>query len=1112
MIKHSVNSLVWASVIGAALLGVRPAAAATYYWDNLAGAGFGTAGGIWSSGGNTGIPGWSTDSTAAADPSGSITTTTGDALNFGSGTAGLAAGTVTISGAVSSSNITFGSASGAITLSGGTSITLPAAATITVNNAADTNSTPLIGTGSSLTKSGSGTLTLTGVNTYSGNTTVNNGTLTISGSGNLNSTVTTTVASGAQLFLGSQSSDMLNITGASWSIAGIVNRITAWTWQQLPPNVTLNNGTLTGIQTAPYGTFCFNSSVKITANGSGNFLSAADIGMGSGATLNLSTPLATDALSVSSVLGAGTSYMKGMLTKSGLGTVTLTGASIYTNTTTVSGGKLDLGGSTANGSLASTALTLGGCTFAYTRTGNTTQSFTNTTVTGASAVSAVSGNVMNLGTVTVGAGGAIDFLSQGGGIVAADTASNVGGIIPRATFGSGNFAVSNGAGNPITGFAGTYTLTSLAGQTAANYAGNNIGVDNSAGLLSGVITPNSLRFNTAAPTTVTLATGTSSIGSGSILVTSAVGANLSTITGGTLTGPVSGDLSVIQNNASGDLLIGSVIGNNTATSLTKSGEGTLILTNANTFAGALTVNGGTLKASGGGGAGTLGGAGTITLNGGTTLWLAEDTSSQFTFTRQNVVAAGDIKIVTDKNTLSTGVLYNFGTLALGNHKLTIEMGPNVSNTNTVAYGTGLMFNGFTFNDSSTFDVGIGNVLLLWHTTFASTITLQGAGRTDLIAPYASTGTININGGTLWSSDASIANGAKLTLASGARLDLQTANSTGLNMLSTAGGGGGSGVVAGSFLRYTTAQTAGNNSPGTIFGTVELNITGANPNYTLDFGAGSTLTTLGSYTFTPTSPATGITLSGNASIDASSGTFTGTGMTASSSNSSTNTLTLTGSNTGSNTISSVIGDGSGKIALQKTGTGTWTLSGTNTYSGATTISNGTLKLAATGSFSNSPTINVASGAVFDVSAYTSGYTVPNSQILTGSGLVTGLVTVASGAGISGGGTNDIGTLTCASNLTLNAGAKVYWNYSATTADVVNVNGTLTLPATATVNVSGTGVLPSRGLLFSSAKPLSGATDLSGWTFTGPGANPTTRAVKSGNQVYLVTSSGMVIILQ
>jgi autotransporter-associated beta strand protein len=208
---------------------------------------------------------------------------------------------------------------------------------------------------------------------------------------------------------------------------------------------------------------------------------------------------------------------------------------------------------------------------------------------------------------------------------------------------------------------------------------------------------------------------------------------------------------------------------------------------------------------------------------------------------------------------------------------------------------------------------------------------------------------------------------------------------------------------------------------------------------------------------------------------------------------------------------IVGDNAIDGGLTKIGAGTLTLSATNTYSGNTTISNGVLKLSATGSISNSPVINVASGAVFDVSAYTSGYTLTN-QILSGNGLVTGSVVVASGAGVSGGVTNDVGTLTCASNLTLNAGAKVYWNYSATTADVVNVNGILTLPATATVNVSGTGGMPSQVLLFSSANPvaISGATDLSGWTITG--AKTSTRAVVSDNQVLLKTYYGMVIILQ
>ena len=63
-----------------AQLAMPPAqAAGPDYWDNLAGAGFGTAGGTWSAAGNTGIPAWGTDSSAATDPSGTITTATTDA-------------------------------------------------------------------------------------------------------------------------------------------------------------------------------------------------------------------------------------------------------------------------------------------------------------------------------------------------------------------------------------------------------------------------------------------------------------------------------------------------------------------------------------------------------------------------------------------------------------------------------------------------------------------------------------------------------------------------------------------------------------------------------------------------------------------------------------------------------------------------------------------------------------------------------------------------------------------------------------------------------------------------------------------------------------------------
>ena len=164
ILKNSLKLLTVPAIAAVTLFAAQSAqAAGPYFWDgNDSSADFGSAGGTWAAPtAGTTTAGWSTSATGASVVNGnSITTTTADALNFGNGATGLAAGTITVSGTVNAGNMTFASGSGGVTLSGGTSITVPAAAVITVNNAADTISTPLLGAATSLQISGASGSTL----------------------------------------------------------------------------------------------------------------------------------------------------------------------------------------------------------------------------------------------------------------------------------------------------------------------------------------------------------------------------------------------------------------------------------------------------------------------------------------------------------------------------------------------------------------------------------------------------------------------------------------------------------------------------------------------------------------------------------------------------------------------------------------------------------------------------------------------------------------------------------------------------------------------------------------------------------------------------------------
>lgn len=103
------------------------------------------------------------------------------------------------------------------------------------------------------------------------------------------------------------------------------------------------------------------------------------------------------------------------------------------------------------------------------------------------------------------------------------------------------------------------------------------------------------------------------------------------------------------------------------------------------------------------------------------------------------------------------------------------------------------------------------------------------------------------------------------------------------------------------------------------------------------------------------------------------------------------LTFTGTNQGNNTFNMAITQTGGNTTVNKTGTGTWRLSGASSYTGDTNINAGMLLL--TGSLANSR-VTVASGATFGGTGTAAGEIIINGTLspgadakLTGNGLGT-----------------------------------------------------------------------------------------------------------------------------
>jgi fibronectin-binding autotransporter adhesin len=187
--------------------------------------------------------------------------------------------------------------------------------------------------------------------------------------------------------------------------------------------------------------------------------------------------------------------------------------------------------------------------------------------------------------------------------------------------------------------------------------------------------------------------------------------------------------------------------------------------------------------------------------------------------------------------------------------------------------------------------------------------------------------------------------------------------------------------------------------------------------------------------------------------------------------SATSATLTVNSSSADSTFGAGGSITGSVSLVKEGGNRLTLAGTNTYTGATTVNNGTLALGAAGSINNSSGVALG-GGTFDVSAISGGYTVNN---LTGNGNVLGSITVSTELAIGA----SPGTVTFGDDLTLDALS--VFNYEFTsgdiTADLGIVSGNLTLTDGTSLNLFqlGTYTLNETFTLFAYSNALAGTFD-------------------------------------
>uniref|UniRef100_A6VVW9 Autotransporter-associated beta strand repeat protein n=1 Tax=Marinomonas sp. (strain MWYL1) TaxID=400668 RepID=A6VVW9_MARMS len=485
-------------------------------------------------------------------------------------------------------------------------------------------------------------------------------------------------------------------------------------------------------------------------------------------------------------------------------------------------------------------------------------------------------------------------------------------------------------------------------------------------------------------------------------------------------------------------------------------NGTLNLTGSTTFTNG---TGDTLNISSvlsGSGALVKAGAGTLTLSGSNS------------YSGETTVSAGSLSIAGDSNLGSGALTLNGGALFVTGSDVTIDnaismgsSGGSVSNVNA------LTLSGNISGTGALAKTGAGTLTLSGSNSYSGETTVSAGSLSIAGDGNLGSGALTLNGGAL------SVTGSSVTIDNAVSLGSSGGSVSNANAVRLSGAISGTGALI--------KEGAGT-----------LSLSGINTYTGATTVSAGILTVSGGSAISDTSA---VTVASGATFELSTDATETVGSIAGAGNIVANggTLTVGGDNT-STTFSGVISEGPSGLTLNKVGSGTLTLSGSNSYSGSTTVLGGGLSI--------SGDSNLGTGALTlnsgTLSVTGNGSTIDNAITLINSGVLNldaGVAATFSGV-VSGSG----GLLKTGAGTATLSGTNTYSGATVLNGGTLSVSGALNGTSQVTVN-SGT-TLAGSGSIF-----VSGSTNtltVNNGGFLAPGV------LGSNNGVGALTVNGHLVL--